>query len=383
MNQKRSRPRRVVLSLLSAVLVAAFSPRAEAYDTPAHAAILVDLTSGQELYAKNADLPVPPASMSKLMTVLMVFERLADGSLSLDDTFPVSEKAWRKGGSKMFVEVGTRVRVEDLLRGIIVQSGNDACIVVAEGLAGSERAFADLMNRRAAELGLENTHLTNASGWPEPDHLMSVRDLATTARVLIEQYPQYYGLFGEEKFEFNGIEQRSRNPLLDRDMGVDGLKTGYTNDAGYGLVVSAARDDRRLIAVLAGLETPGLRAREGERLLEYGFRQFENYRLFAAGEPVVEADVWLGDAVSVPLVAREDVAITLSREARRDLEVKLVYQSPIPAPVRSGTELAHLEIIAPGLEARRVALYAASDVQAASLLGRVQSALGYLIWGRS
>ncbi|MDX1540681.1 MAG: D-alanyl-D-alanine carboxypeptidase family protein [Geminicoccaceae bacterium] len=371
------------LYALGCVLLVLSATPASAFETAARAGILVDAETGQVLFETNPDQPLPPASMSKLMTVLMLFERLRDGSLDLDETLPVSEKAWRKGGSKMFVEVGTRVRVEDLIRGIIVQSGNDACIVVAEGLAGSERSFADLMNRRAAELGLENTHLTNASGWPHPDHLMSVRDLATVARILVEEYPDYYGFFAEEKFEFNGIEQRSRNPLLRRGIGVDGLKTGYTNDAGYGLVASAERDGRRLIAVLAGLETAGAGARESERLLEYGFRQFENYRLFVAGEPVVEADVWLGDAGSVPLVAREDVAVTLSREARRDLEVKLIYETPIPAPVRSGTELAHLEIVAPGLEPRRVALYAASDVQSANLFGRVQSALGYLIWGRS
>ncbi|HEX6141241.1 MAG TPA: D-alanyl-D-alanine carboxypeptidase family protein [Geminicoccaceae bacterium] len=365
-------------------LVAALCLRpALAYETDAKAAILIDVQTGQVLLEHNADQPLPTASMSKLMTVLMVFERLRDGSLSLDDTLPVSEKAWRKGGSKMFVEVGTRVRVEDLIQGIVTQSGNDACIVIAEGLAGSESAFADLMNRRAAELGLTNSHLTNASGWPDPEHMMSVRDLASVARLLIREYPEYYHFFGEESFTYNGITQHSRNPLLRGDAGVDGLKTGFTNEAGYGLVVSAARGERRLISVLAGLKTPGARAREGERLLEYGFRQFDNYRLFAAGEPVVEADVWLGDAGTVALVAGEDVQVTLSREARRDLQVKLVYDAPIPAPVRSGSELAHLEIVAPGLDSRRIPLYAGSDVQAASLLGRMSSALGYLIWGRS
>lgn len=373
---------RLGLALSLVLLLLPVSP-AGAYETEGRAAILLDAATGQVLFAKNPDEPLPTASLSKLMTVLMVFERLDDGTLSLDETLPVSEKAWRKGGSKMFVEVGDRVPVEDLLRGIIVQSGNDACIVVAEGLAGSEGAFAEAMNRRAEELGLTSTHLTNASGWPEPGHVMSVRDLSVVARRIIEEHGDYYHFFSETSFEYNGIRQQARNPLLYRGIEADGLKTGYTEAAGYGLVTSAVRDDRRLIAVLAGLDTPGERAREGERLLEYGFRQFQNYQLFAAGQSVVQADVWLGDAGSVALVPREDVTLTLTREARRGLQVKLVYDAPIQAPVDSGRELARLEIAAPGIEPRQVPLYAAENVQAANLFGRMSSALGYLIWGRS
>jgi D-alanyl-D-alanine carboxypeptidase (penicillin-binding protein 5/6) len=383
MNQKRSRPRRVVLSLLAAILVAASSPGAKAYETPAHAAILVDLESGQELYAKNADLPVPPASMSKLMTVLMVFERLADGSLGLDDTLPVSEKAWRKGGSKMFVEVGSRVRVEDLLHGIIVQSGNDACIVVAEALGGTEEAFSEQMTRRAHELGLTNSTFKNASGWPDPGHLMSVRDLARLATIIIENHPEYYGIFAEKEFTYSGIRQYTRNPLLRRDLGVDGLKTGHTEKAGYGLTASAVRDGRRLTMVLAGLEGPAERARESERLLEHGFRDFKNYQLFARGDSVDHADVWLGSTGTVPLVVQDDVWVSLTPEGRRDLEVKVVYDGPIPAPVADGTQLAQLEISAPGLEPRRVPLIAGEAVQAANVFGRMTSAIGYLIWGPS
>jgi serine-type D-Ala-D-Ala carboxypeptidase (penicillin-binding protein 5/6) len=383
MNQKRSRPRRVVLSLLAAILVAASSPGAKAYETPAHAAILVDLESGQELYAKNADLPVPPASMSKLMTVLMVFERLADGSLGLDDTLPVSEKAWRKGGSKMFVEVGSRVRVEDLLHGIIVQSGNDACIVVAEALGGTEEAFSEQMTRRAHELGLTNSTFKNASGWPDPGHLMSVRDLARLATIIIENHPEYYGIFAEKEFTYSGIRQYTRNPLLRRDLGVDGLKTGHTEKAGYGLTASAVRDGRRLTMVLAGLEGPAERARESERLLEHGFRDFKNYQLFARGDSVDHADVWLGSTGTVPLVVPDDVWVSLTPEGRRDLEVKVVYDGPIPAPVADGSQLAQLEISAPGLEPRRVPLIAGEAVQAANMFGRMTSAIGYLIWGPS
>jgi D-alanyl-D-alanine carboxypeptidase (penicillin-binding protein 5/6) len=374
---------RSILAALVMMASGALVERANAFETPARAAILVDLQSDQVLYAKNADEPLPPASMSKLMTAFMVFEQLEEGRLSLDDTFPVSEKAWRKGGSKMFVEVGSRVRVEDLLRGIIIQSGNDACIVVAEALAGSEEAFAEQMTVRARELGLTHTTLKNASGWPDPEHLMSVRDLATLARTLIERFPNYYTLYSEKEFTFNDIRQYSRNPLLHRDVGADGLKTGYTEEAGYGLTASAVRDGRRLVLVLAGLERAGDRGREAERLLDYGYRQFKSYQLFSAGEAVGQAGVWLGSEATVPLVLEQDVVISLTPEGRRDLEVKVVYDGPIPAPVVKGARVAELEIVAPGIEPRRLPLVANKEVRAANLLSRVTSALGYLIWGPS
>ena len=367
----------LVLILLTA------GARAEAFETPARAAILVDLEADQVLFAKNIDEPLPTASMSKLMTAFMVFERLKDGRISLDDTFPVSEKAWRKGGSKMFVEVGSRVRVEDLLRGIIIQSGNDACIVVAEALAGSEEEFARQMTERARELGLSNTNLKNASGWPDPEHLMSVRDLATLATLLIRSFPEYYPLYSEKEFTYNGIRQYSRNPLLHRDPSADGLKTGYTDEAGYGLVASALRDDRRLILVVAGLDDADQRGEEALRMLEYGYNQFKNYRLFSTGEAVDLANVWLGDHTTVPLVLEEEVVVSLTPEGRRNLEVKVVYDGPIPAPVAPGSPLAELEITAPGIEPRRLPLVAGEEVRAVNLLGRVTSALGYLIWGPS
>ena len=375
--------RGLLVGLLVALAATLPAREGAAFETAARAAILLDAETSHVLFSKNADEPIPPASMSKLMTIYMVFERLKEGSLSLDDTFPVSEKAWRKGGSKMFVEVGDRVRVEDLLRGIIVQSGNDACIVVAEALAGTEEAFAERMTRRAHELGLTATTLRNASGWPHPEHVMSVRDLATLAGIIIREFPEHYHYFSEVEFAYSGIKQQARNPLLYREMGADGLKTGHTEDAGYSLTASATRDGRRLILVVAGLERPGQRASEAERLLDYGFREFDNYRLFTAGETVEQADVWLGDQGSVPLVVQDDVVVTLSREARRELRVRVAYQGPIPAPVANGAPLAQLEIAAPGIEPWEVPLVAGSEVQAASLLGRVTGALGYLIWGPS
>ena len=352
------------------------------FDTAAKAAILMDFRSGQVLFAKNPDQPLPPASMSKLMTAYLVFERLKEGSLRLEDELPVSEKAWRMGGSQMFLEVGERVKVIDLLRGMIVQSGNDAAVVLAEAIAGSEEAFAELMNRKAESLGLTNSRFVNAHGLPDPGHYMSVRDLAILARRIIQDFPEYYRFYSEKSFTYNGITQRNRNPLLRKDVpGVDGMKTGYTEESGYGLVVSAERDGRRLVLVVAGLESDQQRANEAERLLEFGFREFREYRLFQPGATVVEAEVWLGDSATVPLVAQQLVAVTLTRQARKSLVVKAHYEAPIPAPIARGTPLGELEIIAPGLEPFTVPLVAGAGVQRAGVVDRVGQVLGYLLWG--
>ncbi len=350
------------------------------FDTIAEAAILIDYPSRQVLYAKNADEPRPPASMSKLMTAFMVFERLEQGQWSLDDRLLVSEKAWRMGGSKMFVEVGERVRVEDLLRGIIIQSGNDACIVVAEAMAGTEAAFAQQMTERARELGLDDSVFKNASGWPDPEHVMSVRDLAHLAAEIIERFPQHYHLYSEESFTYADITQESRNPLLQGGVaGVDGLKTGHTSNAGYGLVASAERDGRRLILVVAGLDTPGERRREAERLLEHGYRAFQSYELFAGGETIEEAPVWFGDRPRVPLVAGDDVDVTLSLAARDDLEVTLAYETPVKAPVAAGTRVGELRITAPEVGDRSVPVVVGEDVGRASVFGRMWTAFRHLV----
>ncbi|MGH6945487.1 MAG: D-alanyl-D-alanine carboxypeptidase family protein [Geminicoccaceae bacterium] len=375
--------RRSVLAGLTLLGAALLHHPAQAYDTDATAAILVDPQTDQVLYAKNPDVRLPPASMSKLMTVYLVFKRLKEGSLKLDDTFPVSEKAWRKGGSKMFVRVGDRVSIENLLQGIIVQSGNDACIVVAEGISGTVDAFAELMTRTAHEIGMSNSTFKNASGWPDPEHLTTVRDLATLAEILVTQFPEYYHFFSEKEFVYSGIKQHARNPLLYQDIGADGLKTGHTEAAGYGLVGSAVRDGRRLILVITGLKKSGARAHEAERLLDYGFREFKNYQLFAAGDAVEMANVWLGSTDKVPLVVQDDVVVSLTPDARRDLSVKVIYDDPIPAPVSSGAPVAQLEVSAPGLEARRMPLVAGAAVDSANLLGRMTGALNYLIFGPS
>lgn len=353
------------------------------FETNARAAFLLDLETNQVLFEKNPDRQIPPASMSKLMTAYMVLEQLKDGRLKLDDTLPVSEKAWKKGGSKMFVELGKRSRIDDLLRGIIILSGNDACIVVAEGLAGSEANFARDMTLKGQEIGLTNSTFKNASGWPDPGHLMTARDLATLARRLIEDFPEYYEIFSERDFEYSEIRQPNRNLLLGRVPGVDGLKTGHTQEAGYGLVASAIRDDRRLISVAVGLDSAEARALENERLLEYGFRRFRNYSLMTKGQAIEHASVWLGREPTVPLVVDQDVKISMSEQARRALTVKLTYEAPVPAPVAVGDHLASIRIEAPGVVTQEVPVFAGDDVGKADLVGRVTGALEYLIFGPS
>ncbi len=361
---------------------------AGAVETIAREAIIMDIDTGAVLFEKNADRPMAPASMSKLMTVYMLFERLKDGSLSLDDTFPVSENAWRRGGAKsgsstMFLEPGSRVRVEDLIRGIIIQSGNDACIVVAEGLAGSEEAFAKEMTDRAREIGLTQSTFKNATGWPDPEHQMSPRDLAVLAKRLIDEFPEYYHYFSEKSFTYNNIRQANRNPLLYKDMGVDGLKTGHTKESGYGLTASAVRGERRLILVVNGLPSKKSRAREPERLLEWGFRDFNNYAMFKAGETVAQANVWLGKKATVPLIINNDLLITMPRKSRRKMKVTVNFSEPIPAPVRKGDEIARLRVSIPGRDTLEIPLLAGAGVGRLSLVGRLGAALQYILWGES
>ena len=363
----------LVLVLLSAA--------ARADTTLAPSAILIDGTTGTVLLEKNADQPLPPASMSKLMTVLMVFERLKAGVLSMDQTFQVSHKAWKMGGSKTFVRVNKRVSIADLLRGVIVQSGNDASIVLAEGISGSEEAFAEAMTARAHELGLTNSSFRNATGWPHPEHLISARDLARLTQILVNEFPEYYGMFAEREFEFNGIRQQNRNPLLGSVPGADGLKTGHTNISGYGLTASAERNGRRLYLVLNGLENPRVRAREAERLIEWGFREFAAYPLLKKGETVETAAVWLGSLDGVPLVADRDVVLSLKRQARSGLRASVRWTGPVVAPVAEGQKLATLRLEAPGMQPVEHSLYAGTDVERIGFFGRIFGRLRALLFG--
>src|SRR5438045_3501349 len=290
-------------------------------ETQAKHAFVIEVETGAVLLDKAADERMPPASMSKIMTAYIVFDMLKQGRAKLDDELPVSEKAWRLQGSKMFVPIGGRIQLEDLLKGMIIQSGNDACLVLAEGLAGSEEAFVELMNQKAKEIGLKDSHFANVDGLPSPDHWMTARDLATLSIRTIQNFPEYYHYYSEMRYEFNNIKQGNRNPLLYKGVGADGLKTGHTEEAGYSLTASVKREDRRIILVLGGLPTMKARAQESERLIEWAFREFNNYKLFAAGDKVEDAEVWLGSDPKVPLTVGKDLVVTLPRRARKDMKV--------------------------------------------------------------
>jgi D-alanyl-D-alanine carboxypeptidase (penicillin-binding protein 5/6) len=350
-------------------------------DTLARNAILVDANTGAVLLEKAPDERVPPASMSKLMTMYVVFERLRDGTLRLDQELTVSERARAMGGSRMFLELGSRVSVENLVRGVIIQSGNDACVVLAEAIGGSEERFADIMNEVARRIGLRDSTFRNASGWPHPEHRMTARDLAVLARRLIADFPEYYRLYSERSFRWNGIEQQNRNPLLGRFAGADGLKTGSTEEAGYNLTASALRDGRRLILVVTGLPSMRARAEESERLLEWGFREFDNVTLFRAADTVDEAPVWLGARRSVPLVGGRDVVLTLPRNWRDRLAVRVAYPSPVRAPVLRGQEIGELMVGGTGVPPMRVPLYAGADVERLGLIERIPAVVMQRLFG--
>lgn len=369
------------VAICLAVITIGWPTASQAFDTAAREAVLIDVETGSVILNKDADKPVPPASMSKLMTIYMLFERLKEGAITLDDTMSVSEKAWRMGGSKMFVEVNSSVRVEDLIRGIVVQSGNDACIVVAEGLSGSEEAFSEAMTERGREIGLTNSSFTNSTGWPDPGHFMSPRDLATLTHRLIVDFPEYFPYFAELEYTYNDIKQGNRNPLLYKDIGADGMKTGHTEESGYSLTSTAERNGRRLILVVTGLDSVQERSSESERILAWGFRETKNYTLFKAGEEIESADVWLGVESEVPLVVDQDLTITLSREARKEMTAKVVLESPVPAPIARGTEIATLVITAPDTARVEIPLKAGADVEQQGVVGRLWSAATYKVFG--
>jgi D-alanyl-D-alanine carboxypeptidase (penicillin-binding protein 5/6) len=351
-------------------------------DTGAKQAIVVDCDTDAVLLEKNADERMPPSSMSKLMTMYMVFDMLTQGRLKPDQELPVSERAWRMGGSKMFVQIGATVPVEALMRGVIVQSGNDACVVLAEAISGSEQQFAEAMNQKARGIGLTSSTFRNATGWPDPEHRTTCRDLARLAKRIIADFPEYYAIYNERSFRWNDITQENRNPTLARVPGADGLQTGHTEEAGYGLTASAKRGERRLVLAFNGLPTMKARAEESERLLEWGFREFENVSLFRAGETVEEVPVYLGDRRTVPLVGARDVVVTLPRQWRRNLQARLRYDAPVAAPIAKGRELGRLEVSGQGVPAMSLPLLAGADVKRLGLIPRIPAVLEHLISSR-
>jgi D-alanyl-D-alanine carboxypeptidase (penicillin-binding protein 5/6) len=356
-------------------------------ETVAQYAYILDANTGAVLLDKNGEQRMYPSSMTKMMTAYIVFDKLQKGDLRLTDQFAVTEDAWRRGGAKsdsstMYLELNSRPTVEELVQGMVVQSGNDACIVLAQGISGSEEAFADEMNRRAKQMGLKDTNFRNATGYPDPDHWSTARDLAILAKHSIEDHPDYYKYYAEREYTYNNIRQGNRNPLLYKNLGVDGLKTGHTEAAGYGLTASSVRDNgRRVIMVLNGLPSIKVRSSESERLLDWAYREFEDVTLFKAGDTVDNVDVWLGNAKTVALVAGAPLTVTLPRKSRREMKVTELYATPINAPIRKGDQLAKLVITAPGVDPVELPLISAADVDRLGAFGRLGAAVSYLVFG--
>lgn len=367
----------ITRNLLAAGLAILVAMPARAFDTQARAAWIYDMTTGSVLLEKDADLPLPPASMSKLMTLLMLFEALRDGRVTMETEFTVSSRAKAMGGSTMFLNEGDRPTVRDLIMGIIVNSGNDACVAVAEGLAGSEEAFSRLATQRAHALGMTGTTLTNASGWPDPGHRMSVRDLGILARHLIEDFPEHYGYFSATEFDYKNrapANARNRNPLLSLNVGADGLKTGHTQEAGYGLVGSAAQGDRRVIFVITGLERDAARAQESERIVNWAFRQFSLRTVAPASRRVAEAPVWMGEATTVGLVPEREVTVLVPALQSDAVEARVEWQGPLQAPLAAGQVVGELVVTIPERPEVRVPIVVESDVLPAGFLRRVGTA---------
>jgi serine-type D-Ala-D-Ala carboxypeptidase (penicillin-binding protein 5/6) len=389
--RRARRPSPLIICALVALPLAAIAATApgqkkEEFATAAPYAILIDAESGSVLFEKAADQATPPSSMAKLMTSEVVFHELTESKLKLDDEFQVSEDAWRRGGapshtSSMFAPIYSRVRVQDLLTAAIVQSANDACIALAQGIAGNETAFAIKMNARAKEIGLTSSNFTNATGLPDPGLKSTARDLAKLAQYLIKTYPDFYKYYGEKEFTWNKIRQQNRNPLLAMNIGADGLKTGYTEDGGYGLVGSAERDGLRLIVVINGLKSEKERGEEGRRLLEWGFHGFETKMLFAEGQIVGEARLFGGEQMHVPLVGQDVIALMVPRGNNDRISAKVVYNGPVMAPVARGQPIGKLRVSRGDRVALEAPLIAAESVGRGGMARRALDAVGELVIG--
>ncbi|HQX85152.1 MAG: D-alanyl-D-alanine carboxypeptidase family protein [Aestuariivirga sp.] len=387
MNGIRIVLRTVVLLLLLAASGAAFAQDVLPFETTAPNAILIDAKSGTVFFEKKADELVQPASMSKLMTMVMVFEALKAGTVTLDTEFPISVNAWKRGGtasggSTMFANVNTKVKLIDLMHGAMIQSANDACIAIAEGMAGSEEEFAARMTLRAKELGLQDAVFRNVTGLPRPENRASVRDLTILARYVVSEFPEYYKIYGKPEFTWNKITQKNRNPLLLDYPGADGMKTGYIREAGYGLVGSAMRDGRRLILVVAGVSSIAERKEEAQKLLDWGFRQFKTIDVYAAGDVVSKARVWGGTNRWVDLVIRKDLRLALSAREQESIEVKLSYAGPLIAPVKAGAPIGTVKFMMEGKAIAEVQVETANDVAAVdSIWSRAMDSLLILALG--
>mgnify|MGYP001365315812 CR=1 FL=1 len=371
-------------SLFNAVILIfglAYSSSAIAYDTSAKHAFLIDFDTNQVLFEKNSDVLMPPASMSKIMTAYLAFEEIKSGRLKLEDKILISENAWRKRGSKMFVEVNDEVAVSDILRGIIVQSGNDAAIALAEHLQGSEAAFADKMTKKARDLGLKKAKFKNATGWPDEEHKITARELGLLAKLTIMNFPDLYSIYAEKSYTFNNIKQGNRNPLLYDGSGSDGLKTGHTKAAGYGLTASVSKAGRRLVMVLNGMKSSRERKREAKKLIEWGFREYENYKIFEKEETVTDIDVWLGKDSRVSAFIKDEIKLTVRRTDSEKVKTTLHYEEPIAAPIKQGQIVGILKIKVPNQTLREYPLFAKQSIEKLGVWGRIMAAVNYLVWG--
>ena len=355
----------------------------------ARTGILVDYHSDEILYELDADAQIYPASMTKIMTSIIAFDLLKKNKLSLDDLFVVSENAWRlsqSGYSSMFIMINDEVSVEDLLKGIIIASGNDACVALAEGIAGSEENFAEMMNEKASEIGMMSTNFTNSSGINDPDNISTVRDIAIMSKYLISNYPSFYEIFKEKTFTWDRtggdpIKQGNRNPLLYKKVGVDGVKTGYLAVEKYSLASSMKKNDRRLIAVASGFQTKNLRSSESLKLLNWGFRNTNTFEITKKDNPIFELETWLGKKSKIKAVSKEDYYLTINKKDIRNLNVILNYQGPIVAPVQKGEKVASLVITNKGQKIKTVPLYAAEDLKKVNFFKSLITSINYLIWG--
>ncbi len=374
------------MKLLKLLFVLCFVIPKEAFsiNTTAKQAILYDVQTDTIIFEKNADELMSPSSMSKLMTVYYIFKKISDGEISLKDTFKVSKKAWKKGGSKMFLNVNTNVTIEDLLRGIIVQSGNDACITIAEGFSGTESSFAEELNILAKEIGLTDSFFSNATGWPDPDHLMSARDILRLSLKTISDFPDLYKIYSEKEFSYNNIKQNNRNPLLFSDPFTDGLKTGRTSLGGFGLVASSIRKDRRVILVLNGLESNSQRKKESKRFMDIAFNNFKNLKILEKGKLIEKINVWNGSVNTIEVKSRQNLIINVPKSLKNHIKVSLKYTSPLIAPIQKDDQIAELLIKdKKGNLVKKVSLTSDVSIKEKKFLSKVFFKLKYLILGES
>ena len=352
-------------------------------DTKAKQAIIYDLETKTVIYEKNADDLMSPSSMSKLMTVYYTFKKLSEGEISLDDTFKVSKKAWKKGGSRMFLNPNSYVTIDELLKGIIIQSGNDACITIAEGFSGTEENFASEWNQLAHEIGLNNSNFTNSTGWPDPDHLMTARDIMQLSVRTIEDFPELYKLYSEKEFTYNEIRQVNRNPLLFNSKYTDGLKTGHTSLGGYGLSASAIKNNRRIILVINGLESNNDRKKESKRLMDAAFFQFKNFKVLNKTEKIEKINVWGGVKGKLSIYSKDNLSITIPSLLQKKIKVLIQYSTPIFAPIKKDDIVAKLVVKNGNDILKEFNLMAEEDIEKTNFLNLVILKLKYLIFGES